>query len=55
MLLCQGNHFGRPEQPYFRESLAWLKNEVEGKTVYCRPVRRDQYNRTVSCAFLDFQ
>ncbi|KAF5341528.1 hypothetical protein D9758_012568 [Tetrapyrgos nigripes] len=41
-------HFGRPAQPYSQESLAWLKNRLLGKTVYCRLLRRDQYSRTVA-------
>ncbi|KAG1750368.1 uncharacterized protein EDB91DRAFT_1217039 [Suillus paluster] len=44
----EGSHFGRPAQPYAVEALAWLKNTIEGKTVYCQLVRRDQYSRIVS-------
>ncbi|KAG0691481.1 hypothetical protein DFH29DRAFT_986269 [Suillus ampliporus] len=39
-------------QPYAAESLAWLKNAIEGKTVYCQLVRRDQYSRIVSVVTL---
>ncbi|KAH7924409.1 staphylococcal nuclease [Leucogyrophana mollusca] len=41
-------HFGRPAQPYAAESLAWLKGQIEGKTMYCQLIRRDQYSRVVS-------
>jgi endonuclease YncB( thermonuclease family) len=41
-------HFGRPAQPYAPEALAWLKNAIEGKTLYCRLIHRDQYSRIVS-------
>ncbi|PCH42881.1 nuclease [Wolfiporia cocos MD-104 SS10] len=45
-------HFGRPAQAFSEESLAWLKNEVEDKTVYCQLLRRDQYGRIVAFAHL---
>ncbi|KAG0693870.1 hypothetical protein DFH29DRAFT_785082, partial [Suillus ampliporus] len=38
----EGAHFGRSAQPYAAEALAWLKNAIEGKTVYCQLVRRDR-------------
>ncbi|KAJ7678561.1 hypothetical protein B0H17DRAFT_1078740 [Mycena rosella] len=41
-------HFGRPSQPYSEESLAWLREKILGKTVYCQLLRRDQYSRIVS-------
>ncbi|KAF9463401.1 hypothetical protein BDZ94DRAFT_1259266 [Collybia nuda] len=41
-------HFGRPAQPYSAESLAWLRDTILGKTVYCQPLRRDQYSRVVA-------
>jgi len=44
----EGAHFGRPAQPYAPEALAWLKNAIEGKTLYCRVIRRDQYSRIVA-------
>lgn len=40
-------HFGRPAQPYAPEALAWLKNAIEGKTLYCQLIHRDQYSRIV--------
>lgn len=44
----KAGHFGSEPQPYAKEALAWLKAQVEGKTVYCQLVLRDQYNRVVS-------
>ncbi|KAG8825103.1 putative endonuclease lcl3 [Serendipita sp. 399] len=41
-------HFGKPAQPYCQEALAWLKNRVEGKEVWCQLIHRDQYGRIVS-------
>lgn len=41
-------HFGKPEQPYAKESLAWLRQKILGKVVYCQLIRRDQYHRVVS-------
>ena len=43
-------HFGRPAQPYSAEALAWLKNAIEGKMVYCQLIQRDQYSRIVCFA-----
>ncbi|KIJ13684.1 hypothetical protein PAXINDRAFT_135774, partial [Paxillus involutus ATCC 200175] len=43
----EGAHFGRPSQPYAEESLAWLKNRIEGRTLYCQLIRKDQYSRIV--------
>ncbi|CAL1697475.1 unnamed protein product [Somion occarium] len=48
----EGSHFGRPGQKYADESLAWLKSQVEGKTVYCQLVRKDQYSRIVAVPHL---
>ncbi|KAI0063542.1 SNase-domain-containing protein [Artomyces pyxidatus] len=45
-------HFGRPAQPYAEEALSWLKNQVEGKTVYCQVLRKDQYSRIVAIPLL---
>ncbi|KAJ6577334.1 hypothetical protein B0H19DRAFT_1119223 [Mycena capillaripes] len=45
-------HFGRPSQPYSEEALAWLRQEILGKTVYCQLLRRDQYSRIVSIVTL---
>ncbi|KAF7375131.1 putative endonuclease LCL3 [Mycena sanguinolenta] len=44
----EGAHFGKPAQPYSEESLAWLRQQILGKTVYCQLLRRDQYARIVS-------
>ncbi|KAK0483683.1 hypothetical protein IW261DRAFT_1464535 [Armillaria novae-zelandiae] len=45
-------HFGRPAQPYAEESLAYLKDKILGKTLYCQLLRRDQYARIVSTVLL---
>ncbi|KAI0319415.1 hypothetical protein OF83DRAFT_1162960 [Amylostereum chailletii] len=45
-------HFGRPAQPYAEEALQWLKNTVEGRTVYCQVILRDQYGRVVAIPHL---
>lgn len=44
----EGAHFGRPAQFYADEALAWLRNRILGKTVYCQLLRRDQYARIIS-------
>lgn len=44
------SHFGRPEQPFAREALDWLKDFVGGKFVRVYPFRQDQYQRVVSAA-----
>ncbi|KAF9813659.1 hypothetical protein IEO21_05430 [Rhodonia placenta] len=41
-------HFGNPAQPFAEESLSWLKGQIEGQTVYCQLIRKDQYGRIVS-------
>ncbi|PFH47621.1 hypothetical protein AMATHDRAFT_67417 [Amanita thiersii Skay4041] len=41
-------HFGRPAQPFAAESLAWTKNKILGKKVYCQVYHRDQYSRIVA-------
>lgn len=41
-------HFGKPAQPYAAESLAWLRETLLGKKVYCQLIRRDQYSRIVA-------
>lgn len=46
------SHFGRPEQPYAREALEWLKGFVGGKFVRVYPFRQDQYQRVVSAAYI---
>ncbi|KZS89435.1 nuclease [Sistotremastrum niveocremeum HHB9708] len=38
-------HFGREAQPYSEEALQWLKTRIEGRTVWCQLLRRDQYGR----------
>ncbi|RPD53641.1 SNase-domain-containing protein [Lentinus tigrinus ALCF2SS1-7] len=48
----EAGHFGRPSQAFAEESLAWLKNQVENKFVYCQLVRRDQYGRIVAVPHL---
>ncbi|KAJ6460362.1 hypothetical protein C8R47DRAFT_1161010 [Mycena vitilis] len=45
-------HFGRPSQPYSEESLAWLREKILGKTLYCQLLRRDQYSRIVAIVTL---
>lgn len=40
-------HFGRPEQPYSKEALEWLRGFVHQKYVRVYPYRRDQYDRIV--------
>ncbi|KAF7984509.1 hypothetical protein HWV62_13663 [Athelia sp. TMB] len=40
-------HFGRPAQPYSAEALAWLRGAIEGRTLRCLLLRRDQYARVV--------
>jgi endonuclease YncB( thermonuclease family) len=40
-------HFGRPGQPGAAEALAWLKSKIEGRTLWCELIRRDQYSRIV--------
>ncbi|KAJ7600785.1 hypothetical protein C8J56DRAFT_911288 [Mycena floridula] len=41
-------HFGRPAQPYSEEALAWLRNRILNRTLYCQLLRRDQYGRVVA-------
>ncbi|KAJ3482873.1 hypothetical protein NLI96_g6680 [Meripilus lineatus] len=41
-------HFGGEAQPHAKESHQWLRNEIEGKIVYCQLLRKDQYARIVS-------
>lgn len=43
-------HFGRPEQPYSKEALEWLRSFVGGRYVRVYPYRRDQYDRIVCTA-----
>jgi hypothetical protein len=51
-LLLQGPHFGRLAQPRYAESLAWLKDNIEGRRIKCELLRRDQYNRVVALPLL---
>lgn len=44
-------HFGKPEQPYAREALEWLRGEVLHKYVRAYPYRRDQYERVVCTVY----
>ncbi|KAK4498638.1 hypothetical protein PRZ48_009148 [Zasmidium cellare] len=44
-------HFGRPEQPFGKEALEWLKGSVLHKYVRVRPWRRDQYDRVVCTVY----
>ncbi|SRR6266478_9221949 len=52
LLLKQGSHFGRPAQPYYLDSLAWLKENILGRRIKCELLRRDQYNRVVALPLL---
>lgn len=40
-------HFGRPEQPYSKEALEWLREFLHNRHVRVYPYRRDQYDRIV--------
>lgn len=51
--LKQMSHFGKPAQPYSQEAFEWLKRRIEGKTVYCQLIKRDQYERIVSWLNVD--
>ncbi|KAF9332914.1 putative endonuclease lcl3 [Podila minutissima] len=35
-------HFGMPAQPFGKESLAWLRHELNGKSVLIQPYARDR-------------
>jgi len=41
-------HFGKPGQPYHKEAREWLESQLLGRRVWCKPVLRDQYQRTVA-------
>lgn len=41
-------HFGRPEQPFGRQAMAWLGETVEGRHVRIWPQSRDRFDRIVS-------
>ena len=47
-IASQLGHFGKSVQPFAQDSLRWLKAQIEGKTVYCQLLQRDQYRRIVS-------
>jgi endonuclease YncB( thermonuclease family) len=40
-------HFGKPAQPGSVEALAFLKGKLEGKRIWTKLVRKDQYSRIV--------
>jgi endonuclease YncB( thermonuclease family) len=40
-------HFGKEAQPGSELSLAWLKSQIEGRTLWCQLLRKDQYFRIV--------
>ncbi|CEL61018.1 putative endonuclease LCL3 OS=Laccaria bicolor (strain S238N-H82 / ATCC MYA-4686) GN=LCL3 PE=3 SV=1 [Rhizoctonia solani AG-1 IB] len=48
----EGAHFGREAQPKSHEALQWLKNQIGGKTIWCRPLRRDHHGRIVASCYL---
>jgi len=48
----EAGHFGKPPQPYAAESLAWLREKILGKIVYCQLLRKDQYSRIVAQVYL---
>jgi len=50
--LNKGRHFDRLAQPYYIESLAWLKDSPEGRRVKYELLRRDQYERIVALPLL---
>lgn len=43
-------HFGKPAQPFSEESLQWLKQYVENRSVTITPYSIDQYKRLVARA-----
>ncbi|KAJ3166056.1 putative endonuclease lcl3 [Geranomyces variabilis] len=43
----EGKHFGMPMQPGWEESKAWMEKRILGRTLFIRPLRRDQYDRLV--------
>ncbi|EJF60231.1 nuclease [Dichomitus squalens] len=43
--------FGKPTQPFAQDSLRWLKEQIEGKTLYCQLLQRDQYKRIVAAPY----
>lgn len=45
-------HFGKPAQPYGDEALDWLRKYILGRRVWIKPMHMDQYNRSVSKAWV---
>ncbi|KAH6904434.1 mitochondrial protein [Coprinopsis sp. MPI-PUGE-AT-0042] len=41
-------YFGRPEQPGAATAKAWLTDQILGRKVYVRLIRKDQYQRVVA-------
>lgn len=41
-------HWGKPEQPFAKDAMAWLQDRVEGRYVRVWPLRRDQNHRIIS-------
>ena len=39
--------FGKPKQAFADESLVWLKEQIDGKFIYCQLAAKDQYGRVV--------
>lgn len=52
MVGMHGRHFGRPVQPYYVESFAWLKDNIEGGRVKYELLRRGQYERIIALPLL---
>jgi len=44
----ENGHWGNPKQPYAKESIKWLEDQVLGKTVYCQVGLRDHHGRIVA-------
>ncbi|KAJ5403670.1 hypothetical protein N7509_003541 [Penicillium cosmopolitanum] len=45
-------HFGRPEQPFARETHAWLTEYLSNRRVRASVYKQDQYNRVVASVFV---
>ena len=45
-------HFGRPEQPYGKEALAFLTNYILNRRVRAQIWRKDQYERVVATVYV---
>ncbi|KAH8117419.1 hypothetical protein DFH11DRAFT_1687426 [Phellopilus nigrolimitatus] len=48
----EGAHFGKESQEYYGPALAWTKETLLGKTVYCKLVASDRYSRSVAIPML---